>query len=163
MLKSAGWYYIPIAFRASVLYLFRWRNAKNLLAMFLLSDAAGVDWPTMACYWLQNNTRLVAALSCANLEDFVGAHGAELYCSRKLRFFRHLWFVFWQLWTFFAQVWKLYICIYIHIIKKYIYFFKYIYIYMDGVQNSRSQGLYGLRKVGIGKLILHFGYVAGRN
>ena len=66
--------------------------------------------------------------------------------------------------TFFAQVWKLYICIYIHIIKKiYIFLNIYIYIYMDGVQNSRSQGLYGLRKVGIGKLILHFGYVAGRD
>ena len=39
----------------------------------------------------------------------------------------------------------------------------YIYIFMNGVQNSRSQGLYGLRKVGIGKLILHFGYEAGRN
>ena len=41
--------------------------------------------------------------------------------------------------------------------------FIYIYIFMNGVQNSRSQGLYGLRKVGIGKLILHFGYEAGRN
>ena len=26
--------------------------------MFLSSDAAGVDWKTMACYWLQNNTDL---------------------------------------------------------------------------------------------------------
>ena len=42
----------------------------------------------------------------------------------------------------------------------------YIYIYnmyMAGVQNSRSQGLYAVRRVGIEKLILHFGYEAGRN
>ena len=34
---------------------------------------------------------------------------------------------------------------------------------MAGVQNSRSQGLYAVRRVGIEKLILHFGYEAGRN
>ena len=33
--------------------------------------------------------------------------------------------------------------------------------YMDGVQNSRSQGLYGLRTVGIEKLSLHLRYEAG--
>ena len=32
---------------------------------------------------------------------------------------------------------------------------------MDGLQNSRSQGLYGLRTVGIEKLSLHLGYEAG--
>ena len=37
------------------------------------------------------------------------------------------------------------------------------YIYMAGVQNSRSQGLYAVRRVGIENLILHFGYEAGRN
>ena len=35
--------------------------------------------------------------------------------------------------------------------------------YMAGVQNSRSQGLYAVRRVGIEKLILHFGDEAGRN
>ena len=34
-------------------------------------------------------------------------------------------------------------------------------MYVDGVQNSRSQGLYGLRTVGIEKLSLHLRYEAG--
>ena len=36
-------------------------------------------------------------------------------------------------------------------------------LHMAGVQNSRSQGLYAVRRVGIEKFILHFGYEAGRN
>ena len=43
----------------------------------------------------------------------------------------------------------------------FIFFYIYEYIYMDGVQNSRSQGLYGLRTVGIEKLSLHLRYEAG--
>ena len=38
-----------------------------------------------------------------------------------------------------------------------------IFEHMAGVQNSRSQGLYAVRRVGIEKLILHFGYEEGRN
>ena len=34
-------------------------------------------------------------------------------------------------------------------------------VHMDGVQNSRSQGLYGLRTIGIEKLSLHLRYEAG--
>ncbi len=34
-------------------------------------------------------------------------------------------------------------------------------IYMDGVQNSRSQGLYGLRTIEIEKLSLYLRYEAG--
>ena len=36
-----------------------------------------------------------------------------------------------------------------------------IYIYMAGVQNSRSKGLYKVGPIGIEKLILHFRYEAG--
>ena len=48
-------------------------------------------------------------------------------------------------------------------IDIWIYLISCIYIYMAGVQNSRSQGLYAVRRVGIEQLILHFGYEAGRN
>ena len=38
---------------------------------------------------------------------------------------------------------------------------KNIYIYMAGVQNSRSKGLYKVGPIGIEKLILHLRYEAG--
>ena len=39
-----------------------------------------------------------------------------------------------------------------------------IYIYMGGVQDSRSQGLYAVRRIGIEQLIeLHLRYEAGPN
>ncbi len=59
MLKSAG-IYLSISHGVSGkrFVFFPLNKRKDLLAMFLLSDAAGVDWPTMACYWLQNNTDL---------------------------------------------------------------------------------------------------------
>ena len=37
----------------------------------------------------------------------------------------------------------------------------YIYIYMAGVQNSRSKGLYKVGTIGIEKLILHLRSEAG--
>ena len=60
----------------------------------------------------------------------------------------------------------LYVCLYVCMfVCLYVCMFVCLFVclYVAGVQNSRSQGLYGVRRVGIEKLTLHFGYEAGRN
>ena len=52
----------------------------------------------------------------------------------------------------------------VSLMKKWLFrLYRGLSYHLAGVQNSRSQGLHAVRRVGIEKLILHFGYEASHN